>query len=249
MCAYNKKWHVKAPLYDFDAVSLYPSAMAELSIPLGRPKVIPKDFLLNYSKLNEIADAYVVEIQIYKVYNHYPFPLIVQKTLNGNLNDDNIDENHPVTMVVDNITLEDLIEYQGIEFTIIKGYYWNEGVDKNINKVIQNLSNKRKEYKATNNHLQNLYKLIMNSCYGKTIEKPIKHDWIYKQSENESNKYIYNNYFRIVEHFQIEDSNIFAFKVLRPIDKHFNFSILGIQVLSMSKRIMNRVMCLGIDNT
>jgi hypothetical protein len=36
-------------------------------------------------------------------------------------------------------------------------------------------------------------------------------------------------------------------KVLKPIDKHFNLSIIGILVLAMSKRIMNEVMCLAED--
>ena len=61
---------------------------------------IPEDFK-NYS-------AYIVEIKITKVGKHYPFPLIVQHTEDGNLNkDDGIDEQHPVSMFVDNIYLEE----------------------------------------------------------------------------------------------------------------------------------------------
>ena len=36
-------------------------------------------------------------------------------------------------------------------------------------------------------------------------------------------------------------------KVRKQINNHFNFSLLGIQVLSMRKRIMNEVMCLAYD--
>jgi hypothetical protein len=36
-------------------------------------------------------------------------------------------------------------------------------------------------------------------------------------------------------------------KVKKPIDKHFNLSIVGILILAMSKRIMNNIMCLAED--
>ena len=55
------------------------------------------------------------------------------------------------------------------------------------------------------------------------------------------------NYNKIIEDIAIENSDMHAVKVMNPIDKHFNFSLLGIQVLSMSKRIMNEVMCLAYD--
>ena len=87
----------------------------------------------------------------------------------------------------------------------------------------------------------------MNSCYGKTIEKPINRDWKYIHNPIEAEKYALRNYIRIVDRVKINDSNINAFKVKKPIDQHFNFSLLGIQVLSMSKRIMNEVMCLAYD--
>ena len=246
MCAYNKKWHVHKELCDFDAVSLYPSAMARITVISGPPKVIQPG-QLNMDFL-ETTDAYVVEIQIKKVGKHYPFPLIVQRVDGLNLNDDqNIDEEHPVTMVVDNIALEDLIRYQKIEFNLVKGYYWNEGSDPTIQAVIRDIFQKRVEYKRQKNPLQQIYKLIMNSCYGKTIEKPITKDWKFFKAGKKSDLYATTNYFRVIERVLIEDSNIESFKLKRPIDKHFNLSLLGVQVLSMSKRIMNEVMCLAYE--
>ncbi len=246
MTAYNKKWHTTKPLSDFDAVSLYPSAMARLKTVKGVPEVI-EPHQLNMKFLSTV-DAYVVEIKITKVNKHYAFPLIVQKTPEGlNLNDDNLAEGESITMVVDNIALEDLINFQQIEFTLVKGYYWNNGTDDTIQKVIKHIFNKRLEYKKQKNPLQQLYKLIMNSCYGKTIEKPVDKDWKYFDNEEDLNKYTIKNYYKIIEDIQLGDSNIHAVHVKKPIDKHFNFSLLGIQVLSMSKRIMNEVMCLAYD--
>ena len=106
-------------LTDYDAVSLYPSAMSRLYTVEGTPEVfkfinsnvihksIP-EFLSNKT-------AYVVEIKITKVNKHYAFPLIVQKKDGLNLNDDNIQED--VNMFVDDIYLEDLVKFQKIEFS------------------------------------------------------------------------------------------------------------------------------------
>lgn len=87
----------------------------------------------------------------------------------------------------------------------------------------------------------------MNSCYGKTIERPVEKDYKYIREGDELERFWKKNYNKIVDDVKIENSTCHAVKTLKPIDKHFNFSLLGIQVLSMSKRIMNEVMCLAFD--
>ncbi|WP_300712471.1 DNA polymerase, partial [uncultured Brachyspira sp.] len=245
MTAYNKKWHTTKPLSDFDAVSLYPSAMKRLYTVEGKPKVIQPE-QLNLEFLSK-QSAYIVEIEITKINKHYPFPLIVQKINGLNKNNDYLPGGQTIKMIVDNITLEDYIEFQKIEFNILRGYYWDGKKDYRIRDCISDIFNKRLEYKKQNNPLQNLYKLIMNSCYGKTIEKPVEKDYKYLREGDELDKFWQKNYNKIVEDIQLNNSNIHAVKTLKQIDKHFNFSLLGIQVLSMSKRIMNEVMCLAFD--
>lgn len=41
----NQQWHTITKLCDFDAVSLYPSAMKRLHLPLGKPKVLTAEQL------------------------------------------------------------------------------------------------------------------------------------------------------------------------------------------------------------
>ena len=149
MCAYNKKWYVEANICDYDAVSLYPSAMARLWTVEGRPNVI-SDSHLNLEFLSKQA-AYIVEIKITAVHKHYPFPLIVQKINGLNVNCDEITE--PITIVVDNIMLEDLINFQQIEFEFIKGYYWDGERDTRIQDEIKKIFQKRVEYKRQKNPL------------------------------------------------------------------------------------------------
>ena len=261
MTAFNCKWHSTKPIYDFDAVSLYPSAMRRLWCVEGKPEVLNvsdvdkvynsmPDYLKQYNTQNGFG-AFVVEIRILKANKHYAFPLIVQKTAEGNLNDDNIKE--PVIMVVDNIALEDLIEFQQIEFQVIKGYVWNGKRDYKIQEVIQKVFDSRLKYKAEKNPLEQLYKLIMNSSYGKTIQKPVDFDLKFlskwRKNENEPSKYErywQKNYNKIIE-VPFENDDYAIIKVRSQIDNHFNLSLLGIQVLSMSKRIMNEVMTLAFD--
>ena len=87
----------------------------------------------------------------------------------------------------------------------------------------------------------------MNSSYGKSIEKAHDTKTVYISGREKMEKYRQKNYNKIIETIQIKDSEIFALKVLKQIDKQFNNSLYGIQVLSMSKRIMNEVMCLAFD--
>ena len=270
MTAFNKKWDVEGKISDYDAVSLYPSAMSRLWTVEGKPKPfhnknvnkiyssIPPS-LQKYNTSENGIGAYVIEIEIVKVNKHYAFPQITKKTEEGNLNvDEGIDALHPLKMTVDNITLEDLVMNHKIEFKVIRGYVWNGKRDYKIREVITRLFNKRLEYKKAENPLEQLYKLIMNSCYGKTIEKPVMKEWKYVKDEVkfdnkkkiEINPLIdfYNNHYNsIVEDVQLDDSDIHAIRCYSPIDKCFNFSLLGIQVLSMSKRITNEVSCLAYD--
>jgi len=169
------------------------------------------------------------------VSKHYRFPLIVQKIDGLNVNDDNLTE--PLRTVVDNIYLEDLIEFQGIEFTVIKGYYWSGKRDYTIQKVITDIFNKRLQYKKEGNALEQVYKLIMNSCYGKTIQKAINADIKYIEKGEKLDNYWHKTV--------VDGSKIHSIKVRKSVDNHFCFSLLGIHVLSMSKRIMNEVMCLA----
>ena len=195
--------------------------------------------------------AYIVDIKIVKVNKRYAFPSVLQKVDGLNLNDDNIKEE--IYMTVDDIYLEDLVKFQQIEFKVIRGYYWTGKKDYSIQEVIKELFDKRVEYKneiqpdeTKGNPLEQLYKLIMNSCYGKTIQKPVEFDLKFKHGEEEIKKYACKNYDYIEEEIKL-NKNSTMFKVRKPIDKHFSNTLLGVHILSMSKRIMNEVMCLAYD--
>jgi len=241
MCRENKKWRTNRNIDDFDAVSLYPSAMKRLiGYLMGNPKPLQiktYDFLLN-------QDGYFVEIIIQKVNKHYAFPLMSEITKDGIRNFTN--EMEGKTMYVDKISLEDLIEYHEIEFEVVRGYYYDEGRNKTIGSVIQNLFDTRLKAKKAGNPIQNVYKLLMNSAYGKTIMKPIEDETKFIKKDEYEN-YVSNNFTFMKEAEEIT-GNFYKVKLDKQINTHKNLASCGIEVLSMSKRIMNEVMCLAEDN-
>ena len=272
MTRLNKRWSVNEELADFDAVSLYPSAMNRLYCVKGKPEVLKPEelnttYLLNNTceedeqpNKNKSISAYVVEIKITNINKHLAFPCIVYKDKETNTNKNDDISAIGKTAVVDNITLEDWVKYNGLECEIIRGYKWTGEKSFLIRDIIQNLHILRCEYKKTHNPLQMVIKLIMNSAYGKMIQKPITtitefkrhHTKIFNKKLGEYvddyplDKYLIKNSAKIACCIQV-NKNLYAVKVGKQIDKFYTNTLLGVQILSMSKRIMNEVMCTAED--
>lgn len=248
----------KTRVQDFDAVSLYPSAIRKLKelggILKGLPKVIPDD-KLNMDFLNK-CDGYFVEIQLESM-KQRQFPLVPIRE-DGVLVYDTEKLINKVT-VVGKIQLEDLIKYGDCKFKILKGYYYNDGRDDKICEIILSLFEKRLEYKKQGNALQEVIKLIMNSAYGKTIMKAAdsklscKRDKLYKNKKgnmiNDFENYVDYNYDKIKQYTPIADSANYLVETYINVNDHYSMPHVGSEILAMSKRIMNEVMCLAEDNS
>ena len=246
MTARNLRWHVTERLVDFDAVSLYPSAIARLEIPTGPPRPLEPDELdMHWLDLN--AFCYVVKVRFYPVQKHRDFPLFVVNDEDGNnLNTDTFTE--PIIMYVTKIELEDIKKfYEGVKFDILQGYCYECDIDTRIQKVIKTIFSKRREFKAQKNPVQEIYKLIMNSAYGKTIQKFIDTEIKFFHNEEDLQKFWRKNYNFIDEDVQLCDSLVHKVTVRNPTNNQFSACIIGALILSMSKRIMNEVMCLAED--
>ena len=236
MCRKNKKRIVNEKIYDFDAVSLYPSAMnrPEMGFPLGKPKIWNKDVDLKK------CDNYYLEIEILSVEIKYAFPLLNAKEEGGN----RVFSNDVKKMFVDRFTLEDLVKFQGVKYKIIRGYYFDSGVNTKIRSIIKKLFEMRLKYKKEKNPVQEVIKLIMNSAYGKTIMKAPESKILYFSSEKKMWDFVERNYCTIID---VEKIGInYRVKQKMSTSDHFSCPHIGSVVLSLSKRIMNEVMCLGV---
>ena len=138
----NKQYHVKRKIADFDATALYPSAMHYMD---GFLEGVPK--ILNYKSYEFLTqqDGYFIRIKIIKLKIHLDFPLTSKINEKGVRYFINEMENGII--YIDEVGLEELIEYHDADFEIIDGYYYNEGRNNNINHVIEDLHNLRAKMK------------------------------------------------------------------------------------------------------
>ena len=274
MTANNRRYNIKGiKIADFDACSLYPSAMRRMFAVEGTPEFYEhKDVDMIYDKNNlpdilihafdedqmkPTATRYIsqffVEIEIVKVGIHRQFPLIIkrengkQTNCNGPAQSASTAQGAEcVRMVVDMITLQDLITFQDISFKLGNGYIMKGNRDHSVRSVIQNLFDLRAQYKKEKNPTQEVIKLIMNSAYGKTIQKPIK-TYLQFVKADEFEWFVQNRYHQIVKIDKVDGSDMYLFELQKMKAKQFNNVVFGTTVLSMSKRIMNEVMCLAED--
>ena len=249
MMSDNKKVNIDVIINDFDAVSLYPSAMKRLKGFLkGLPKVIT-----NLAKPGEPVayediknkDGYFVEIKPLSIAKNRKFSLMSYLNKETGVREftNEIREN----IFVDKIALEDLIEFQGLKFEIIRGYYFDEGFNTTINEKICYLFEERKKQKALKNPIELVYKLIMNSGYGKSLMKPVKTETKIFNNKEDYEIYLSRNYDWIKCSTKISNTK-YKVEICKSLEKHFNIVHVGVSILSMSKRIMNEVMCLAEDN-
>lgn len=239
MCSENKAHHIQnKELADFDAVSLYPSAMAIMKgFLIGKPKIIKTFKPKRY-------DGYFICIRITKVGKNRHFPLLSYKTENGirQFSNDMVGN----VVYIDKVGLEDAIQFQNIEYEFINGYYYDEGHNNKINEVAKYLFTQRLKYKKEGNALQLVFKELMNSGYGKSYMKPVDSDNTYVPVE-EMDIYINRNYNVIKEATLLANGKSYKVVVTTQVDTHFNNAHVGVEILSMSKRIMNEVMTLAED--
>ena len=227
---------------DFDAVSLYPSAMNRLAGFLkGAPECIAST---DYNELCKIADGFYVRVKITGVGVKRSFPLL------SYVNDDGIRifTNDIVGRVVyiDDVALADAVKFQGITFEIIDGYQFTDGFNDTIISKIEHLFLARLKAKKQKNPVQEVIKLICNSCYGKTALKEIAEENEYV-GKKDFDKYIVRHYNWIKDAVESHDGKRYRITKMKAINEHFNRVHIGIQILSMSKRIMNEVMNIAED--
>jgi len=263
---------VNRKLADYDCVSQYPSAIFRLCKEKGLPIGEAVRFTQNGSNGNNCPQANsfndsndikqwkekfysVLRVKITAVNKNQQMPMIASRT------DMSIDYlNTPPTrndgiVVIDSETLKDYIKFQDIEYELLDGVYYDNGGNKTLGTLISNLFKKRKEEKdeikkakelgiVRGSGLEQTIKLMLNSAYGKTIQKPSKQDKKFVERKD-LNRFIFNNFNTIDRIIDLNDNQVQVIQY--GIDTSYNRSQCGTMILSYSKRIMNEVFDVAND--
>lgn len=233
---------------DFDACSLYPTAMKLIAerlggFPIGLPiywcpgcgVLIDEDPSINY---------YVITIRITKVGIPLRFPILSYKTESGgrHFTNDLVGR----VLIVDKIAWEDAKQFQAMEGEILCGLYFNNGGNTRIGRVITGLYEDRKRLKAAGEDAaQNVRKVVMNSGYGRTIMKPVATDMHFISGASEIDKYILRHAVSICNISYVRKPDFAVIERAKSLYPHFSQPQIGAFILSASKRVMNEVMCLA----
>ena len=119
----NKQYHVKKKIADFDACSLYPSAMHYMD---GFLEDIPRVILDKTYEFLKQQDGYFVRIKIIKLNKHLDSPLTSKINEESGVREF-INEMENGIIYIDKVGLEEIIEYHQAEFEITDGYYYDQG--------------------------------------------------------------------------------------------------------------------------
>lgn len=263
----NELYDIKGEIVDYDACSLYPSAMHRLYIPTGEIFLMDKptsyyiDHLMDEDQVEPTEEKFIshfiVQININHVRKHLDFPLTCKRGLTNVYTDFEKDSCDKDAMcwsgVYTSIQLEDLIKYQGIEFTDVKnekdgypasGIYWVGKKSTLLSESIECVYNRRAEMKKKKDPTQTVYKLLMNSAYGKTIQKDILVKERYFINEEDAVKSYNQNNQSALTITQMND-HCFILRMKKDAielaAENWGLTYLGSMILAMSKRIMNEV--------
>jgi len=242
-------------LVDIDAVSLYPSAMSLFAYPVGKPKIIKKMKTLEIIRKNlnsgkQMEKMFICMCDIkYKrpkgEKNDLIIPILCEKEkVNGTLK--NIyDLTKKEKVVYDNIKLEDAIKYSkgGHQITKIhmmimwpkKEFIFKEFID-------QMFENRLKAKKVGDILKSNILKLVMNSVYGKLIQRIFGvRDEITSDNELIDELILSDRLktFELCSNEKNEQRAFIRYDIISDKNERItNLPYLGVFVLSYSKRIM-----------
>jgi DNA polymerase type B, organellar and viral. len=162
------KQQVHGNIDDLDATSLYPSAIKELSetrgLPYGKAKRLTE--FKDWPRYNHC----IMTVNVLTVGKVQQIPMLYNR---GETSIDWTNTPPPDAVIMDCMTLRNLIEFHQITYEIIDGIYWeNHEYDNKFGILVGELFQTRLKYKKEKPALANVVKLLLNSLYGKTLLRP-----------------------------------------------------------------------------
>ena len=243
----NKVIRCEGTIHALDGVSLYPSAIKRCCEDNGGFAMGPCKTITDWKERDKYF-YYVARIRLTKINKYQQIPFVsyrVEKkaTSSEKYKREYINEHVDSPMIVDKYTLEDWVKYQEIEYEFLDGFYWDEGGNTTLLELVETLFEARKNTKSRG--LNEVYKLCLNSLFGKTMINVPDTKIVIKKNEDVP-RYISKNFERILE--QEDGPKYTYFTVISDTCQHSNLAHVACKILSNSKAIMNEVMDVANEN-
>lgn len=127
---------------------------------------------------------------------------------------------------------------------ILEGYYWNEGTTDRLKDVIHELYSMRQ--RATTPDERKAIKLLLNSMFGKMIQKPMTKKTVILPIEKVG-KYVQRHYQTVLQDKALNDK-YHEITIRRGVVEMYSYSLVGVMCLSMSHVIMKRYFDIASKN-
>ena len=251
MLANNRKSRSEVPVADLDVNSLYPFAQKELCRLLGGylkgSPVLLSEGQLCPSFLFSVSGFFVrIQIDADVQANPLPFPTCSVPKEDGTLHWTN--DLGGADLVVDRVTLEDLLDFQGVpidKITFVEGYYFNQGRNDKIQLMVDPLYARRQIAKKDENKVLDFFcKLLLNSGFGNMMQRDHPYESKVMDSPEELERLIQRSV-ELVEHYTaVYGCEKSVVKMANAVFNHANYVHVAVEILSMSKRVMNRAFAL-----
>ena len=235
-------------LWDFDAVSLYPSAMWDensiyprIETGYAYKRDMNDELVKNFSNQTFTRGSAILKIKYYNtrdlIVQHLPIKEKVNKVEINRM------RNGYIIDTLTSVDIQEIVKIGGRVVEIYEGVIYRENFEVGpFRKVIDKLFALRQKYKDEGNDvMQLLVKLLMNSLYGENIRKDIEEEFACKSEywmQTEYDERV-KDYWKIsgIDYIvkMIDDAGLEdEVKKLNTMPLH-----LGAFVLSNSKRLMN----------
>lgn len=225
-----RKVKITDKIVDIDAVSLYPSAMIRAGnegwFNTGEPEYRTDEWEKYSTYMN---------VRITKVNRKIQPPLLCYRDhKNGNKHDYDTEGR---IYQLHSILLKTYIDMLDIEYEIIDGIQFR-GPPIKFNAIETFFNERLKAKKEGNSGLSTVLKLIMNSTYGKTIEKQRFDENVFIKSKD-LDTFKLNNYAYFKSSRQYGHNTHCV--SMKKIDQSYGIPYVGATILAMAKRIMFEV--------
>ena len=238
--AYNKPVSATGNFTVIDKNGSYTSVYRDFAgIPIGKPKVIT-----DWTETRSTADYYYVLLNVKSFeckHKADPFPMITKTGLSRRAPS-------PKTgpFYCDKQYLTALLNHYDIDYEFVSGLYYNEGFNTKIRDITARLYATRQQLKQSGSVIEQCFKSILSSMWGKNTFKQLNTYTVYKSAADAPRFRYVNNDFIFYEREQ--ENGMIMFVMMQSTSPDYACPQFSTNVLSFSRAFMNDLYYRAADN-